>query len=179
MENRKGDWMQTVSGRRFYPLDPRPEEIHIEDIAHGLSQICRFGGHVLRWYSVAQHSIHVSKLVAKEWQMVALLHDATEAYIGDMIRPIKRMMPAFSEMEDRVWRAVCERFSLPFELPPEVKHADNVALMTERRDIVYPTCEIWQVTEIPDQSAVIEPVGPMVAKQLFIGRFLLLGGDLP
>jgi hypothetical protein len=88
--DRRGDWMQTFTGRAFYPLDPRPEDIDPVDIAHALSLICRYGGHSSRFYSVAEHCVLMSHAVAPEHALWALLHDATEAYLGDMIRPLKR-----------------------------------------------------------------------------------------
>lgn len=139
---RKGDWFLTSTGRQFWPLDPRPEDICIEDIAHGLAHVCRFGGHCKRFYSVAQHSVFVSYRCRNALQ--GLLHDATEAYLGDMVRPLKYSMPDYLVAEERVWRAVCARFGLPLKLDADVKYADNVALMTERRDIMPWTPHRWE-----------------------------------
>ena len=83
---RKGDWMQTHSGIQFWPLDPRPEDILIEDIAHALSNQCRFAGHCCFHYSVAQHSVLVSENVPAQDAMWGLLHDAGEAYLVDLPR---------------------------------------------------------------------------------------------
>lgn len=129
---RKGDWMLTYTGRQFWPMDVRPGDIDIHDIARGLSMICRFGGHVTRFYSVAEHSCHVFDLCGTA---VALLHDAPEAYIGDMVRPLKRQTPEFMEHEARIWWVIVKKFKLPPQIPDEVKDADNVMLMTERRDL--------------------------------------------
>jgi len=138
----RGPGIRTRSGW-FYPFDPRPEEIHIRDIAHALSMLCRFGGHVRSFYSVAQHSVLVSLNVPEEFALVGFLHDATEAYIGDMVAPIKRQLPRFNYVEDLVWCAVVDRFDLTehgvdpttMAMPPEVKHADMRALVTEMRDL--------------------------------------------
>lgn len=114
--DRVGDWMQVFSGGKFYPLDPRPSEVHLVDIANALARICRFGGHcVLPHYSVAQHSVIVASLVPTGFRRVALLHDAAEAYVGDVIRPIKRsadFAPAFAAVERQVARAIGARFDI-------------------------------------------------------------------
>lgn len=110
---RAGDWVLMPSGRPFWPIDPRADEIDIEDIAFSLSHLCRFGGHCKRFYSVAEHSVYVSRLVSPEAALWGLLHDASEAYVGDMPRPLKRMLPEFVMMEGKVQQAVAERFSLP------------------------------------------------------------------
>ena len=109
----RGDWMQTYTGVRFYPMDPRPEELDIRDIAHALSLICRYGGHVDRFYSVAEHCVLMSQCVPEEHALWALLHDASEAYVGDMVRPLKRQLPEYEAAEGRVIAAIVERVGLP------------------------------------------------------------------
>src|SRR5581483_11639638 len=168
---RNGDWFLTYTGKQFYPLDPRPDDVCIEDIAHALSNVCRFGGHCRRFYSVAQHSVFVSEIV-KQPRLQALMHDATEAYCGDVVRPLKYAMPNYIEIEDRIWSAICERFELAVKLHPEVKPADNRALMTERRDILIPSNHSWSLeAEFPPLDEVIEPAEPYVAEILFMERF--------
>ena len=85
----------TFSGLRFWPLDPNPEKILIADIAHALAHQCRFGGHASKFYSVAEHSVHVSKLCLPEHALWGLLHDASEAYLVDLPRPLK-LLPEFA-----------------------------------------------------------------------------------
>lgn len=151
MTDRIGNWMQTNAGLAFYPLDPVPEEICIEDIAHSLSLLCRFGGHCSSFYSVAQHSVLVScgienALLNKteitvfnaDLALWGLLHDASEAYAGDVIWPVKRApeMEGYRAIETRLQNAVCDRFTLPREEPAIVKHFDLVALATEKRDLM-------------------------------------------
>lgn len=95
MNERKGDWIQTYTGRQFWPLDPKPEEVCIEDIAHALSQQCRYAGHTIRFYSVAQHSVEIALRVPRAAALWGLLHDAAEAYLVDLPRPVKYLMPAY------------------------------------------------------------------------------------
>src|SRR4051812_41614297 len=120
-------WIKTFSGRfDFLKLDPN--EINIKDIAHALAHTCRFNGHCKKFYSVAQHSVYVSQIVPEVDAPAGLMHDATEAYIGDMTRPLKAMFPEFGALEDRLWRRIAGKFGLPAELPETVKHADDLAL---------------------------------------------------
>jgi len=129
-------WILTQSGQQFDLLRPTASMIKPVDIAHALSRLCRFNGHTRAHYSVAQHSLIVASLVPVEHQLVALLHDATEAYIGDMTRPLKAVMPEYQYVEQQIWLAVCDRFDIPADLPDCVKKADMVALATERRDLM-------------------------------------------
>ncbi len=171
--DRVGSWFVTFTGTRFWPLDPRPEDIELEDIAHALSNICRFGGHSLQFYSVAQHSVLVSEMLTPENKFVGLMHDATEAYCGDMIRPLKRHMPSYREVEQKIWEAIAIKFGLPMEIPVEVKQADNTALVTERRDLVRHTDHKWVVEEMgyrPRTQRVISMPADE-AKWLFLARY--------
>lgn len=139
VEDDRGPAAWTGSGF-LHILDPRPEEIHLADIARGLSRIARFNGHTTVFYSVAQHSI-LCEWIARdrglgvELQRLALMHDATEAYIGDLIRPVKQALPRYQEIEAGIWRAIAARFRLPAEIPAEIKAIDNAALATEKRDL--------------------------------------------
>lgn len=142
MSGRVGDWMQTHSGGRFYPVDPRPEDIVPEDIAHALSLLCRYGGHVDRFYSVAEHCVLMSRAVAPENALAALLHDATEAYVVDVPRPLKRYLEGYGVIEGGVWIAIAERFGVPVTLPDEVVEADSRILLTER-DALMPRAGRW------------------------------------
>jgi hypothetical protein len=135
----RGEWIALYGGNRAYLYDIQPGEIFISDIARALSHIARFGGHTPWHYSVAQHSI----LVAEELERTGytyralwgLLHDAAEAYIGDVVRPIKRMptMVHFCNLEDVLLRKIAARFSLPVVPPQASKHVypDVVAAADE------------------------------------------------
>lgn len=175
MNTKRGerDWIQTFTGRRFWPLDPQADEVRIEDIAHALSNICRFTGHTLKFYSVGQHSVLCSYFVPPEDALWALLHDASEAYIADFARPVK-YHPAFKEAycsaEDRLQRVIAEAFSLGWPMPDSVKVADNRMLATERRDIMRSTDLAWNVNADPI-ALVIVPASPKEVEHGFLSRF--------
>lgn len=176
MNKRIGDWMQTACGNQFWPLDPRPEEVDIGDIAHALSMLCRFGGHCTHFYSVAQHSVHVSELVAPEHRLWALLHDAAEAYLGDVVRPLKTSFTMagidfYKLAEKAVMIAVCEKFGLPSAEPLEVKYADQVMLATERRDLMVKK-HPWMELPAPLLDAIV-PQTSEEAKAQFMSAFRL------
>ncbi|MBB4574442.1 phosphohydrolase [Rhizobium lentis] len=172
-EGRRGDWMQTVSGRQFWPLDPRPEDIFIEDIAHALSMMCRFGGHCQRFYSVAEHSVLVSENVPPEDALWALLHDASEAYIADIVRPAKRFIDGYKQMEANIMAAVCGAFDLPYVEPPSVKRADNAILADEAAQIMGTKPKDWILPEPPLGVRIIG-LSPSDAKRVFLTRYLAL-----
>lgn len=132
-EPRKGDWIQTFTGDAMWPMDPRVDEIRIEDIAHSLSMLCRFGGHCLRFYSVAEHSVLLSMVVAPEHAMWALLHDASEAYLTDVPRPVKAYLPGYKEAERHLQSVIAARFGLPGEIPEDVHEADSRIIADEAR----------------------------------------------
>lgn len=139
--------MQTFTGKLFDPLDPDPAMIDLRDIAHALGNICRFGGHARRHYSVAEHSLLVASLVPEPLRLPALLHDAAEAYIGDIIAPIKRWTTIYvaaeanfiyaDKIEEGILSLIFDRFGLALPLPPEVQLADRIAVVTELRDLLH------------------------------------------
>lgn len=123
--------LRTHSGTLIDVFAPRIEEFHIEDIAHSLSQLCRYGGHCEPFYSVAQHSIACSYLVSPKNAMCALLHDATEAYLVDIPKPIKKQIHFYNELENELYQSIAKRFNLPTPIPEEVHKADNDMLTFE------------------------------------------------
>lgn len=165
-------WIQTFSGKRFTPIKPNPDAIVIQDIAHSLSMQCRFSGHVKRFYSVAQHSVLVSYLCNTEDALWGLLHDATEAYLVDIPRPLKRsgQFGAYLEFEKNMQTAICARFGLIDLEPVSVKAADKLMLATEARDLMSPLRPdwLWPVAPLPLK---IEPLMPDAAEELFLNRF--------
>lgn len=167
----RGDWMQTFTGRAFYPMDPQPEDVIPADIAHALSLICRYGGHTIRFYSVAEHCVLLSYAVRPENALWALLHDATEAYVGDMVRPLKGSMPAYRAAEDRVMAAICERFGLRPECPPEVKVADTRILHDERDALMAPSHRPWtSLNDFAPLGVLVEGWSPQDAENEYLAR---------
>jgi len=172
---RNGDWMQTFTGRQFWPVDPRPEEVSIVDIAHALAHQCRYAGHCKSFYSVAQHSVIVSRTCDPRDALWGLLHDAAEAYLVDLPRPVKRFSDLgahYRDLEARLVRVICERFGLSVVEPPSVKHADDVALVTEMRDLMAPPPVVWREARNTEPLGMtIYPHSPEVAKREFLDRF--------
>lgn len=173
MGSRAKTWMQTYSGIAFRATEPSEKDINIKDIAHSLACSVRFNGHTNVPYSIAQHSVHVASLVPKEHKLTALLHDATEAYVGDVVRPIKRQLPQFKEYEDKVWKAIANVFNLPYELPKCVIEADCIALVTERRDLMGTPPEAWDpyLEQFEPDLKQIEPLDWKESKRLFLDNF--------
>jgi len=123
--------IRTYTGKVFDLKILDPDSICIEDIAHALSNTARFAGHLPRMYSVAQHSVWVAARVPAEHRLAALLHDASEAYIGDMPSPFKKMMPEYKEIEERLMQAIFKKFGLEYPLHPCIKEMDMQALDME------------------------------------------------
>lgn len=178
-------WIITRSGRKFDLFKPTADMVDPTDIAHSLSMQCRFNGHTSSFYSVAQHCYLVADLVPAEHQLTALLHDATEAYVGDMVRPLKEEMRIYASamqvdcvyngVEHLIWLAICDRFNLSPELPASVKHADLVALATEKRDLMPHHPEPWACLEgIEPFAAFIDPWAPSYAAIHYHHRLLQL-----
>lgn len=126
-------WISTYSGKKFYFFKPNIRMINIKDIAHALSNICRFGGQCYQFYSVAQHSILTSYLIEQKYALEGLLHDSTEAYIGDMVRPLKKYIETFCEIEDNIYNVIAKKYSLNIsdDCIKKTKVADNTALVAE------------------------------------------------
>ena len=141
---RKGSFISTYSGQKFWPADPREDEIVIEDIAHALSLLCRGNGHVKHFYSVGQHSIYCAKEArlrgySARVQLSCLLHDGSEAYISDITRPVKRMMPLYLEMEELLQGAIEKKYGLgglSDEEKNQVKLVDDTILRYELSDLL-------------------------------------------
>lgn len=168
---RRGSWIQTFTGRAFWPLDPRADEIDPADISHALAHLCRYNGHVRRHLSVAEHCVLMSHAVSPGNALWALLHDATEAYMGDMIRPLKRHMPSFAAAEDRLMAVICVRFGLDPVMPAEVHEADSRILVDERNALMAPPPLPWPGDERVERLGVeIHGWSPSEAEARYLAR---------
>lgn len=181
MTQRTGNWMQTYTGKAFYPYDMREEDFCIEDIAHALAMLCRYGGHCRRFYSVAEHSVIVSRLVSPGHALAGLMHDATEAYLVDMPRPIKVGFPQYKEMEGKIWTHIARKFSLSEEHPAEVDRADAEMLWHEMSVLLHPPekgMEWGMGRPRPEQlrGDLIQCWSPERAEEAFLERFYELTG---
>ncbi|WP_299850524.1 HD family hydrolase [uncultured Roseovarius sp.] len=162
-------WQKMLSGRRLDLLDPTPVDIEIEDIAHGLSFVARWNGQTLGdfAYSVAEHSLLVENLfvrlnpkVPPKWCLAALLHDAPEYVIGDMISPVKNAVgPGYGELDQRLTAAIHIRFGLPASIPitvkKQIKKADKISAWMEATRIAgFTEAEANRFFGRPDQSVI-------------------------
>lgn len=170
---RRGDWMQTHTGRMFYPLDPRAEDVCLEDIAHALSNLCRYAGHCRMFYSVAQHCCLVADMLPDELKLAGLLHDAAEAYLVDVPRPLKVALGDYKRVEHLLESVIAGVFGVDFS-DPRIKRADNIALMTEARDLFDRIPAGWGVGEEPDPNHAVYPLPPVAAKRRFLDAFAAL-----
>ncbi len=172
-------YVSTFLGNRFYFCDPRIDDVHIEDIAHGLAFQCRFNGQTRAFYSVAQHSLLVASLVPSRLRLAALLHDAAEAYLGDMVKPLKQCFPAFSAMEAKVMAIIGKRFGVDTFTAAAIKRADLIALATEKRDLMPNSTEPWpSLRGLQPTPTRIVPMAPVEANEGFLEMYRqLAAGD--
>ncbi len=182
-------WQRMLSGRRLDLLDPTPVDIEIEDIAHGLAFVARWNGQTRGDYpySVAEHSLLVERLfsrmnpgVGARWKLAALLHDAPEYVIGDMISPVKSAIgPAYEELDARLAAAIHLRFGLPAEIPApikrQIKKADRISAWAEAVQIAgFSQAEADRFFGRPEPSLkralAIAPRPPMEVRADFLAR---------
>jgi uncharacterized protein len=165
-------WIQTASGHRFDLLAPQLEQIHIEDIAAALANLCRFGGHTNAFYSVAQHSVLASFVAPADIRLEALLHDASEAYVGDMVSPLKQELPQYTAIERGIKARIWEKFGLRFGVSDAIRKADLVMLATERRDLMSEQATRWPILDhVTPAKFTIDPWPPARGRHAFLSRF--------
>jgi len=153
-----GDWIRTYTGKKFYFANPTPEQIDPVDIAHALSNICRFNGHIKRFYSVLHHSINVAQLLPPALYIHGLLHDAAEAYVCDLPSPIKRYFPDYQKLEEELRIVINKRFNLFWNhhIYATVNTADLLMLAREKLNLLDNSIDSWE-TRLKEWS-VLEPI---------------------
>jgi len=178
MNEYDGHWVNTYTGKHFHYLDPQPEEIDIIDIAHSLSLTCRYGGHCKQFYSVGDHSIRVAEIVPDELKLRALLHDAAEAYLTDLPRPIKYDIPEFHIRENVIQRNIEAKFGIKTSRSPLIpdtgkkiiKQSDNILLATEARDMMHDMVD-WSALPDPLPEMIL-PMCSSAVENIFMMRFI-------
>jgi uncharacterized protein len=180
-DNRESAWVQLFSGKPFWPLGPRTSEIEITDIAHSLSMLCRFNGHCIKFYSVAEHCV----LLARHLRMLGygarvalwgLLHDAPEAYVGDLVRPLKQGDLARKRIELRLMYCVCEKFELTW-IEPAIVTLFDLRILGDERANMAPSVRPWGLTE-PPLGVQLNCWSPEKAESEFLGLFAELISDI-
>lgn len=179
------EWIQTISGKKFTLLDPDPASIDIFDIALALGKQCRFAGHVTRFYSVAEHCVLLSELVDPGnplLQLAALLHDAEEAYTGDISQPLKSLFPGLKKLGHKIRRAIFDKFEIPWRKITAtewtaIKGIENRLILTEREVLLAEPPEKW-ILDYMDlkrfDKRKIKTWDPRTAAEKFIFRFYSL-----
>lgn len=180
---RNGDWMLMNSGQRYWPLDPRVGDFSLNDIAHGLAYTCRWGGQVDQFFSVAEHSVIVSRYVRPELRLAALLHDAAEAFVGDIPRPLKRILGAnYKLIEDRTQTVIAMQYGFDKEMHPQIKEIDNRITVDERKSLFSNNDETlpWMfANDVSLGLEIINPLPPHQAKRLFMETYYEIKGAKP
>lgn len=171
--NQTNSCISTYSGRFFDILKPEEYDYDIEEIAHALSNICRYTGHVNKFYSVAEHSVLVSHIVPRDLALVGLLHDASEAYLGDVAKPLKNLLPEYEKIEESVEVAIAKAFGIPFPYPKCIKEADRQMYWQERQEIADNGIRdrLWNQNNRATRRVKAQGLNPRAAKTAFLARF--------
>lgn len=174
--------ISTYSGKFFDILKPEDYEYTVEEIAHALSNLCRYTGHCNVFYSVAEHSVLVSRIVPRDLALVGLFHDAGEAYLGDVSSPLKKLLPEYKRIEKNVEKAIAKHFGFPFPYPREVKEADTRMYWQERQSVANNGIRdrLWHQDKRATRKVEARGMAPHMAKRMFIHRFEeITGGSSP
>jgi len=168
-------YIRTWTGRKLDILDLRPDDIDIKDIAHSLAKQPRWAGQCNPFYSVAAHSIHVSRMVAPEHKLSGLMHDASEAFLADIPSPFKKLMPDYHRLEHALMSAIASKFGFTYPKSPEVEAADAAVLYLERKHLfTHPMSDDVPRVEVPKVRwnwAVWTNVNPAGAEFAFLHEF--------
>lgn len=174
-------WIETFTGKQFYFLDPKEEDVDITDIAHSLSMQCRYTGHSRNFYSVAEHSVAVADYLNhtyndKKLALAGLLHDASEAYLSDIASPVKQFLTGYSDMEERIQDIIAKKYEVDFS-DLRIKQADITMLSTEIWDLLPSRGRDWNWDYYGGRPDKVEPVVGLPPKEsfrLFMGWFEML-----
>jgi len=171
------DYFETYTGGKFNINNFTDDDIEIQDIAHSLSLQCRFNGHCKFFYSVAQHSTLIAKKLMDdgydpETCLMGLLHDATEAYLCDIPRPIKPHLTGYRDLENKLQYNILKSFMLPTELPDVIREYDIRILASERRQVMNKSNNIWAVDTIEPLDVEIKEMDWVEASQEFLNMFI-------
>lgn len=174
-------WISLLSGARFNYNRPEESDVTIEDLASALSNVCRFSGHLPRFYSVAQHLVNTSYIVPPEYAFEGLMHDTAEAFTNDLPTPLKWALPIFKELEVKIETAMADRFGFQFPYPPSVKEADTNMLILEKLYVkgdtsVWPNYEDIVVDHLVDKVD-LSSWRPNIARNRFLKRFEELNNE--
>lgn len=163
----------TWSGQWFDILKPDQYNYDIEEIAHALSNLCRYTGHINKFYSVAEHSVLVSRIVDPAYALAGLLHDAGEAYLGDVSSPLKVLLPEYKKIENSVERAICLHFGIEHPLPAAIKEADKRMYWQERQSVADNGLRdgLWHQDLRATRKVEAIGMAPHMAKRMFLARY--------
>lgn len=169
----KNFWIELASGQKFNPLQPQETRYLLQDIIPALSKICRYNGQTRRYYSVAEHSVHIAEFLRREKYdrtiiRTGLMHDAAEAYVGDVVVCLKDLLPEFKRIEDTIMMCIAETFGLIFPFPAIVKEADRRILADERQAVMGPSDNVWPSDDFPPLGVFIKGWNPTNAAQEFM-----------
>lgn len=165
--------IQTFTGEMFDIFDPVGAKIHVKDISHALSMLCRYGGHSREFYSVAEHSVLMAQYFVDRKQQdlakAALFHDATEAYMGDLVRPIKLQMPMYRDVEEKLRLVIFRGAGLPEEMPEEIKHADLRICNDEREMLML--ARTWSIDDLEPLGVEVQCWTHVQAEQAWLDTY--------
>lgn len=163
----------TINGKWFDLLKPEDFDYDIEEIALALSNICRYTGHVSRFYSVAEHSVLVSRIVPDNLALCALLHDASEAFVGDVSSPLKKLLPEYKKIEERIQKAIATHFDVPYPMPEEVHLADKRMYWQERQSVADNGVrdKLWHQDLRATRKEKAVGMAPHMARRMFLSRY--------
>lgn len=174
----KDCWISLLSGAQFNYNNPEESDVTIEDIASALSNVCRFSGHLPRFYSVAQHLVNASRLVDRNLAFTALMHDMTEAFTNDLPTPLKWAFPDFKKLEISIESAMGKKFGFEYPYPVEIKEADTIMLILEKLYVkedtsVWPNFEDWTAKRVKPylQYVDLNSWQPVRAKREFLEQY--------